>query len=216
MKTIKHELKTIYVASANKNKIAEIKRLLVNYDIKSLLDLNITDDIEETGKTYKENALIKANYLHKLGYDPVLAEDSGFEIDALYSRPNIYSKRAYPQKNDIDAMNQVLLDMKNSPIKTRYASYKVSIVLIINNHIRSEEATVRGHMAFKPIGNNGYMYDKIFCPQKIVNSPFEADLPINSNDKTFAEMTSNNRDQFNARKEAIIKMFQPADPNSRK
>lgn len=83
----------LIIASSNKNKIAEIKEMLNNIEIMSLSDIGFNDEIEETGKTFEENALIKAQTIYKKYNVPVIADDSGLCVNALNGAPGIYSHR---------------------------------------------------------------------------------------------------------------------------
>ena len=87
--------KIIWFASSNKHKIKEVQQFLsyYGYEVKSLLDIKLPLNIEETGKTYAENALIKAKTLANYVKKPVIAEDSGLEVKALLGFPGLYSKR---------------------------------------------------------------------------------------------------------------------------
>ena len=200
---------TLYFATTNKNKIKEVNRFIGDkYNIVTITDLGIVDDVEETGKTYRENAALKAHHLHNLGYSPVIAEDSGVELDALYGNPGIYSKRAYPQPNDVDAMEALIRDMNKSHVNSPYATYSTTFVGIFDGEEYAHKSDVRGHIADTLRGENGYMYDKVFCPQRIETQLFMGDKPVQNDDRTYAEMSLQERDQFNARKEALMGLLE--------
>lgn len=86
-------MKSIILASNNKNKVKEVKEILKGYDIISMKEAGIDVDIEENGTTFEENALIKARAIMKLTGQITMADDSGLEIDYLNKAPGVYSAR---------------------------------------------------------------------------------------------------------------------------
>ena len=103
---------TVVLASRNKGKVAELQRLLTQYlgdviELKSLDDVGITDEIEENGTTFEENAMIKAQAAARSGY-PGIGDDSGLVVPALDMEPGIYSAR-YAGEHGNDAANNELL-----------------------------------------------------------------------------------------------------------
>ena len=108
----------LIIASSNKNKIAEIKEMLNNIEIMSLSDIGFNDEIEETGKTFEENALIKAQTIYKKYNVPVIADDSGLCVNALNGAPGIYSHR-FAGLECNDEKNNALLIKKMQGIKVR-------------------------------------------------------------------------------------------------
>ena len=106
-------MKELILATTNQGKLKEIKAMLKDIDIdvlsmKDVLDQEI--DIEETGTTFKENALIKASTIAKIVNKPVLADDSGLEVDALDKQPGIYSSRFLGEDTSYDIKNQYIID----------------------------------------------------------------------------------------------------------
>lgn len=116
----------LIIASSNKNKIAEIKEMLNNIEIMSLSDIGFNDEIEETGKTFEENALIKAQTIYKKYNVPVIADDSGLCVNALNGAPGIYSHR-FAGLECNDEKNNALLIKKMQGIKDRSAYYECVI-----------------------------------------------------------------------------------------
>ncbi|MBO4412829.1 MAG: non-canonical purine NTP pyrophosphatase, partial [Clostridia bacterium] len=106
-------MKKIILASNNKHKIEEIKAILKDFEVYSLNDINFYEDIQETGKTFEDNALIKAeailNFAKNLEYDYILADDSGLCVDALNGEPGVFSARYYGDHNE-QANRQKILD----------------------------------------------------------------------------------------------------------
>jgi len=106
-------MKELILATTNQGKLKEIKAMLKDIDIdvlsmKDILDQEI--DIEETGTSFKENALIKASTIAKIVNKPVLADDSGLEVDALDKQPGIYSSRFLGEDTSYDIENQYIID----------------------------------------------------------------------------------------------------------
>lgn len=157
----------IVLASSNPGKIAEIKMLAKNLPVEWLpqSDFNIPD-IEETGKTFIENAILKARHAAKLSGLPALADDSGLVVDALDGRPGIYSARYAGENATAAERNQKLLDeLKSVKQNDRTASYHCVLAFI-----ESEDDPVplichgvwEGSILFEPKGQNGFGYDPIF------------------------------------------------------
>ena len=154
---------TVVLASRNKGKVAELQRLLTAQlgdviDLKSLDDVGITEDIEENGTTFEENAMIKATAAAGSGY-PGLADDSGLVVPALNMEPGIYSAR-YAGNHD-DKANNALLLKKLEGIGDRRAAFICSLVMVFPDGsapIRAVGA-VEGEILLSPRGENGFGYD---------------------------------------------------------
>lgn len=157
-------MKELIVASTNQGKIKEIKAMLKDIDIEVLAMNEVLDqdiEIEETGTTFKENALIKANTIAKIIDKPVLADDSGLEVDALNKQPGIYSARFLGQDTSYDIKNQYIIDALKG--KERTARFICAMALVIPEHepILIEES-MEGLINDKIEGENGFGYDPIF------------------------------------------------------
>jgi len=155
-------MKEIIVASTNQGKIKEIKAMLKDIDIEVLSMKDVLEqelEIEETGTTFKENALIKtiANIVNK----PVLADDSGLEVDALDKQPGIYSARFLGADTSYNIKNQYIIDALKD--KERTARFVCAMALVIPGQepILIEE-TMEGLINDKIEGANGFGYDPIF------------------------------------------------------
>ncbi|RZJ70382.1 non-canonical purine NTP diphosphatase [Flavobacterium sp.] len=154
----------IVFASANKNKIAEIKSMLPeNFEILGLEDIGCTEEIPETADTIEGNAILKANYVtQKYGYD-CFSDDSGLEVDALAGAPGVYSARYAGEAKDPNAnMDKLLseLDAKTN----RGAQFKTVICLNLNGGQHLFEGIVRGEIISEKRGDQGFGYDPIFVP----------------------------------------------------
>ena len=124
-------MKEIIVASTNEGKIREIKAMLdqIGIEVKSLKDVFDEDiDIEENGQTFQENALIKAQTICDFIHKPVLADDSGLEVDALNGGPGIYSARFMGHDTSYDIKNQYIIDAVKG--KDRGARFVLSLIHI--------------------------------------------------------------------------------------
>ncbi len=157
-------MKQLIVASTNKGKIKEIKAMLKDINIEVLAMNEVLDqeiDIEENGKTFKENALIKAKTIADIINKPVLADDSGLEVDALNKQPGIYSARFLGHDTSYEIKNQYIIDAVKD--KDKSARFVCAMALVIPNHepILIEE-TMEGLINDIIEGENGFGYDPIF------------------------------------------------------
>ena len=162
-------LSKIVFASANKNKITEIKTLIPNtHDVKSLSDIGINDDIPEPGTTIKENSYLKAKYVRdflkqKNEESFVFADDSGLEVEALFGAPGVYSARyAGSPKSDVNNNAKLLHELKNST--QRKARFVTIITLIVKDEVHYFEGEIKGTISYEPRGTSGFGYDPLFIP----------------------------------------------------
>lgn len=171
----------LLLATQNKNKVIELKRLLKEYpqyEVNSLSDMNIQDDIEETGLTFEENARLKALHIYRLTGISCIADDSGLEIEALNNEPGVYSARYLGENTSYTIKNQVILDrMKDS---TNRSARFVSVVCLVLNEdeIYSFEGIMPGSIGFEAKGDNGFGYDPIFFPKGYNLSYAEMELDV--------------------------------------
>ncbi|MFA6867434.1 MAG: RdgB/HAM1 family non-canonical purine NTP pyrophosphatase [Clostridia bacterium] len=154
----------LVIASNNKNKIKEIHQIMGNFfdKIYSLSDLNIDIDVEETGTTFFENALIKAKAISKITNMVTLSDDSGLVVDALNGAPGVYSAR-YAGDDCNQANNNALLlkNMKNK--KNRKAYFVCHLVMYYpDGHYLDCEGKVCGKILDKEVGECGFGYDPLF------------------------------------------------------
>ena len=157
-------MKEIIVASTNQGKSKEIKAMLKDIDIEVLSMKDVLEqelEIEETGTTFKENALIKAQTIANIVNKPVLADDSGLEVDALDKQPGIYSARFLGADTSYNIKNQYIIDALKD--KERTARFVCAMALVIPGQepILIEE-TMEGLINDKIEGANGFGYDPIF------------------------------------------------------
>lgn len=158
----------IVVATGNSGKIREIKEILSDIDtqIYSMKELGINSEPEENGKTFEENALIKARTLHGLLKEDalVLADDSGLVIDYLNGEPGIYSARYMGEDTAYTIKCQNILDrLSGVPKEKRSARFISSIALIYpDGREETVTASMEGYIAKEAKGSGGFGYDPIF------------------------------------------------------
>lgn len=183
----------ILVATKNKHKIREISDILRDKAIvvSAFEELNLSDDIKETGKTFEENACIKALYISKLTEDYVIADDSGLEVYALDGRPGVFSAR-FAGENATDDENNKKLLKELEGIQDRRARYICSIALAKNGKIiKVFTGELIGEIGYMPRGGNGFGYDPIF---------------VLDNGKTVAEISPEVKNSISHRGKALKKM----------
>jgi XTP/dITP diphosphohydrolase len=178
----------IYFASANQNKIREINALLPD-SLKVLgIDKIVHGDLEETGTTLEENALMKAKAIHRLSGKPAFADDTGLEVYALNNAPGVYSARyAGPQRSDADNIIKLLDELAET--SDRKARFRTVIAFVDGHQEKLFEGIVNGEIAFEPQGTNGFGYDPVFIPE--------------GNTRTFAEMSLNEKNLVSHRARAF-------------
>lgn len=157
-------MKEIIVASTNQGKIKEIKAMLKDIDIEVLSMKDVLEqelEIEETGTTFKENALIKAQTIANIVNKPVLADDSGLEVDALDKQPGIYSARFLGADTSYNIKNQYIIDALKDKERTARFVCALALVIPVQEPILIEE-TMEGLINDKIEGANGFGYDPIF------------------------------------------------------
>lgn len=160
----------IIVATKNKGKIKEIKKILGNHNVMSQDEAGIFTDVEETGTTFAENALLKADAVAEVANCAVIADDSGLEVDALDGAPGIYSARYGGEGlTDEDRVEKLLDEMKDK--KDRGAQFTCAMALVMPNGEKNVfEGIVRGKLTFENHGDNGFGYDPIFIPDGYDNT----------------------------------------------
>ncbi len=156
-------MKTVWIATGNAHKKEEFAAMLGDdVQVKTLKDLGHEPEIEETGTTFEENALIKARALHKIVGEAVMSDDSGLEVDALDKQPGIYSARFMGEDTSYDIKNQAILDaLKDKDDRT--ARFVCAIAWIEEDgteHVY--RGTMEGMINDKIEGPNGFGYDPIF------------------------------------------------------
>lgn len=159
------DLTSFILATRNEHKVKEIAAMLDIKDLRliSLDEAGFIGDIEETGRTFKENAWIKALAVYDDTGDNIIAEDSGLEVDALGGAPGIYSARyAGPQRNHDDNIDKLLEEM--SEMEYRSARFRSVLAVIYQGDHLTFEGSVEGRIAQERMGSGGFGYDPVFIP----------------------------------------------------
>ena len=156
-------MKSIILASNNKDKVKEVKEILKEYDIISMKEAGIDVDIEENGTTFEENALIKARAIMKLTGQITMADDSGLEIDYLNKAPGVYSARFMGHDTSYDIKNKALIQklegVKGSDRSARFVC-AIAVCFPDGREI-VKRGTMEGLIAEEIKGDNGFGYDPI-------------------------------------------------------
>lgn len=158
--------KTIVVASGNKGKLKEIQDLLPDFNVVSYKELGFTEEIEETGSTFYENALIKAKTVSMALNLPALADDSGLCVDVLGGAPGVMSARYSETGKDKDNNEKLLKVMQGET--NRKAKFVCCMVYYTpNGEIITASGETYGLIMDKTEGENGFGYDVLFYSTEI-------------------------------------------------
>ncbi len=156
----------IVFATGNKDKMREIREIMqdMNVEVISMKDAGITVDIVEDGKTFEENALIKARAVAAYTDAIVLADDSGLEIDYLNKEPGVYSARYLGEDTSYTIKNRALLDrLEGVEKEKRTARFVCAIAAVLPDKTELvTRQTMEGYIGDEPEGENGFGYDPIF------------------------------------------------------
>lgn len=156
----------IIFATGNEGKMREIRDILAGMeaDIVSMKEAGLSTDVEETGTTFEENAVIKAKAIAELTDDIVLADDSGLEVDYLNKEPGIYSARYLGEDTSYDIKNKAILDrLEGVPKEKRSARFVCAIAAVLpNKEVLVVRETIEGYIGFEIAGCHGFGYDPIF------------------------------------------------------
>ncbi len=184
---------TIVFATNNAHKLHEVKKMLCgNFNLLSLSEIDIFEDIPEDKPTLEGNAEQKADFIHNKLNINVFADDTGLEIDALNGEPGVYSARYSGKEKDSQAnMNKVLDKLKG--VENRKAQFRTIICLILNNKKFFFEGIVKGLILNSAQGKDGFGYDPIFQPKGY--------------DCSFAEMPLENKNKISHRGLAVVKLI---------
>jgi len=183
----------LIIATHNENKVLEFKKKLSSkYLLKSLSDLNFTDEIPENENSIKKNAIFKSKFIHNIFKSNVFSDDTGLEIESLNNEPGVHSARYSGEKKDpLKNINLVLKKMKG--VSNRKARFRTVISLMMDNKNYCFEGIVNGTIIDKPKGDMGFGYDPIFI--------------ANNMNKTFAEITLIEKNKISHRAIATNKLI---------
>ena len=198
----------ICAASNNAGKLKELRRILerMGHEVKSLRELGITLDPEETGTTFAENARIKAEAFCKASGLPTVADDSGLCVDALNGAPGVYSARYCGHHGDDAANNAKLLrEMANVPEEQRTARFVSAVCFLLpDGRELLVEGECPGSVAFTETGSNGFGYDPLFIPDR-VGLP-DGTTVENTARRSYAELADGEKDAISHRGRAMEKL----------
>jgi len=155
------------IATGNRHKLEEISEMLKDFriQVKSMADMGLDGlEIEETGTTFEENAVIKAETVCQKTGLMALADDSGLEVDALKGAPGIYSARYAGEQGDDEANNKKLLEaLKDVPLENRQARFVCALAAVFPEGMKIVvRGTVEGYIDFEEKGDHGFGYDPLF------------------------------------------------------
>ncbi len=173
-------MKKIIFATKNEGKVREVKHIFdeLNVQIISLTDVNESIEIEETGSSFQENALIKAKQVFEKFNLPTIADDSGLVVNQLNGAPGIYSSR-YAGEDGNDAANnkRLLKELKNYP-HPHIAKFVCVAVYYDGKEIFASEGEIKGRIIDEERGTNGFGYDPLFIPENYVKTSAELEPEI--------------------------------------
>lgn len=180
-------------ATHNEHKFQEIKALMPDYiELLSLNDIDCNEEIEETGNTIDQNAVLKVQHVNYHYHYNCFADDTGLEIDELGNEPGVYSARyAGEEKSDEANIQKVLKKLKGKI--NRKARFKTVIALIIDEQETLFTGTCEGEITTEKQGEKGFGYDPIFKPKDF--------------DRTFAEMSQEEKNKISHRGKAMRQLL---------
>jgi len=186
------------LATNNAHKVEELQALLgEKFQLQTLKEIGCFDDIPETANTFDGNSLQKAVYVWERFKIDCIADDSGLEVDALNGEPGVFSARyagtpsVGEQVNHAKNIEKLLRNLKG--IENRAAQFRSVITLLINGESHFFEGIIRGKITQERHGEKGFGYDPIFMPEGY--------------DRTFAEMTMEEKNPISHRGLAVAKMI---------
>lgn len=185
----------VLIASNNRHKIEEITAICDSivpgkfsfFSIKDIIKEEF--DVEETGKTLQENAILKAHEYYRIAKMPVLADDTGLEVRALDYAPGVYSAR-YAGNHGDDASNRKLILQKMENNSDRYAHFKTVLCFYDGKSEQLIEGVCKGMITYDEKGDNGFGYDPIFIPDDY--------------NLTFAELKPEEKNSISHRYKAVV------------
>jgi XTP/dITP diphosphohydrolase len=180
-------------ATNNQHKVDEITAVIgTQFNVVTLLEAGIDIDIPEPHATLEANATEKSTTIHKLTSENVFSEDTGLEVESLNGEPGVKSARYAGESRDFQAnIDKILLNLEGK--ENRSAQFRTVISLIFNNQEFLFDGICKGQIITEQKGLKGFGYDSIFIPD--------------GSNKTFAEMTMDEKNQFSHRKKATDKLI---------
>ncbi|MDU6345756.1 MAG: XTP/dITP diphosphatase [Clostridium sp.] len=184
---------TFVIATHNAKKLKELKRILEPLGFDAVIREDLPE-VEETGTTFAENALLKAESACKVTGMPAIADDSGLVVDALGGAPGVYSARyAGEGATDRQRYEKLLEELREVPTEQRTARFVSAVCCVFpDGKIITAEGSCEGIIAFEPKGEGGFGYDPIFLV----------------GERSYAEMTAEEKDSISHRGRALAKLAQ--------
>lgn len=184
-------MQKVVIASNNSGKLREIQAILEPFGLEAVSQkaAGFIEEVEETGKNFSENAMLKARAVYEKLHCPVIADDSGLMVDALDGAPGVFSHRfAGEGATDAQRMEKLLCMLRGVPPEKRTARF-VCVLCYIDAQGKALffKGTCEGTIGEAPVGENGFGYDPVFC----------------CGEKTMAEMTDTEKNQISHRGKAL-------------
>ena len=158
-------MKKIIFATTNENKIREVNMMMEGFDVEliPMSDMGIDVEIEETGTTFEENAIIKAKAICEMTGEIALADDSGLEVDYLDGAPGVYSSRFLGEDTPYEIKNDYIIEkLKDAKGKERSARFACAMAMVFpNGDVETCYGTIEGLIGYEQKGTNGFGYDPI-------------------------------------------------------
>ena len=182
----------IVFATNNAHKLSEVAQVVgEKFELVTLRECGITEDIPENEATLEGNALAKARYVYARTGLNCFADDTGLEVDALGGEPGVRSARYATDGHDDEANKRLLLERMQG-VENRAAQFRTAVALIMDGKEYLFEGVVRGDIATEEHGEGGFGYDPLFFPE--------------GGEKTFAEMSSKAKNEISHRGRAVRKL----------
>ena len=170
----------LVLASKNQHKLVEMQTILGQLGLEAVLesDVGVDVDVEETGVTFMENAILKAKAVMEASGMAAIADDSGLMVDALNGEPGVYSARYGNKNSDAERTAYLLENMKDVPEEQRTARFVSAIACALpDGRMVTAEGVCEGTVLFATRGDNGFGYDPVFYVPQLGKTFAEADGP---------------------------------------
>lgn len=192
-KDIAYKMNTIIFATNNEHKVSEIRAVLKGkFNIISIKETGIDIEIAEPFDTLQENAHEKARVIYELTGQDCFAEDTGLEVESLNGEPGVKSARYAGEDRSFEKnIDKLLINLENK--QNRKAQFRTVICLLLNGQQKFFEGTCKGTIIADRRGISGFGYDPVFVPD--------------GSDKTFAEMSMEEKNLYSHRKKAMEKLL---------
>ncbi len=158
--------KRVIFATKNQAKLKEIRAILgeSNIEVVSMEEAGIDIEVEETGSTFEENAMLKATKIMEITNDIVLADDSGLEVDYLDKEPGIFSARYAGENTPYKIKNKLIIDRLEGVEESKRTARFVCVIAaaFLDGHVETTRGTIEGLIGYEEKGENGFGYDPIF------------------------------------------------------